>query len=132
MRTQKKEILSPIRVFSVKVKQTVVKDIEAGKCSVLQASRELGVSKQTIYKWVYKFSRHLQKNRIMVVEDQSEAYRSGELEKRIKELEAALGRKSLELDYYKILMEVAEEELKIDLKKNFGQKASKDSGPKKE
>jgi hypothetical protein len=68
----------------------------------------------------------------MVVEDQSEAYRSGELEKRIKELEAALGRKSLELDYYKILMEVAEEELKIDLKKNFGQKASKDSGPKKE
>ncbi|TAG85121.1 MAG: transposase [Bacteroidetes bacterium] len=132
MRTQKKEILSPIRVFSVKVKRTVVKDIEDGKCSVLQASRELGVSKQTIYKWVYKFSRHLQKNRIMVVEDQSEAYRSSELEKRIKELEAALGRKSLELDYYKILMEVAEEELKIDLKKNFGQKASKDSGPKKE
>ena len=132
MRTQKKEILSPIRVFSVKVKRTVVKDIEDGKCSVLQASRELGVSKQTIYKWVYKFSRHLQKNRIMVVEDQSEAYRSGELEKRIKELEAALGRKSLELDYYKILMEVAEEELKIDFKKNFGQKASKDSGPKKE
>lgn len=132
MRTQKKEILSPIRVFSVKVKRTVVKDIEDGKCSVLQASRELGVSKQTIYKWVYKFSRHLQKNRIMVVEDQSEAYRSSELEKRINELEAALGRKSLELDYYKILMEVAEEELKIDLKKNFGQKASKDSGPKKE
>lgn len=132
MRTQKKEILSPIRVFSVKVKRTVVKDIEDGNCSVLQASRELGVSKQTIYKWVYKFSRHLQKNRIMVVEDQSEAYRSSELEKRINELEAALGRKSLELDYYKILMEVAEEELKIDLKKNFGQKASKDSGPKKE
>jgi transposase len=132
MRIQKKEILHPIRVFSVKVKQTVVKDIEDGKCSVLQASRELGVAKQTIYKWIYKFSRHLQKNRIMVVEDQSEAYRSSELEKRIKELEAALGRKSLELDYYKILMEVAEEELKIDLKKNFGQKASKDSGPKKE
>lgn len=132
MKVQKKERLRTPRVFSDQVKKQTVQDIESGKCSVTEASRELLVTKQTIYRWIYRYSRYLQKNKVMVVEDQSEAYRSKELEKRIKELEAALGRKSLELDYYKILMEVAEEELKIDLKKNFGQKASNGSTSSKE
>jgi transposase-like protein len=132
MKIQKKDGLRTRRVFSEQVKKKVVQDIESGKCSVTEVGRELMVANQTVYSWIYRYSRYLQKNKVMVVEDQSEAYRSKDLEKRIKELEAALGRKSLELDYYKILMEVAEEELKIDLKKNFGQKASKDSGPSKE
>jgi hypothetical protein len=61
----------------------------------------------------------------MVVEDQSEAYRTKGLEQRIKELEAALGRKGLELEYYKCLIEVAEEHYHVDIKKNLGPTVSK-------
>lgn len=42
------------------------------------------------------------------------------LEQKISELEAALGRKQIELDYLETLLEVAKEDLDIDLKKNYG------------
>ena len=47
----------------------------------------------------------------------SEAYKSKELEKRVKELEAALGRKQLEVDFLNRLIEQGKEELGVDLKK---------------
>lgn len=132
MKGQKKEFLRPRRVFSQDVKRGIVKDIESGRCSALSASRELGTSAQTIYRWIYQYSRHLQKNKVMVVEDQSESYRTKELEKQIKDLQAALGRKSMEVDYLNMLIEVAGKDLKVDLKKNFGQKSSPDSDNPKE
>ncbi len=55
----------------------------------------------------------------MVVEEKSEAYRSKELEKRLKEAEAALGRKQMEIDFLNKLIEFADEEYKIDIKKNL-------------
>jgi hypothetical protein len=55
----------------------------------------------------------------MVVEDKSEAYRSKELERRLKEAEAALGRKQMEIDFLNKLIEFANEEFKTDLKKNL-------------
>jgi transposase len=132
MKAKRRESLKPVRFFSAQIKQSVVKDIEDGKCSVSQAGRELSVCPQTIYKWIYRYSRYLQKSKIMVVEDQSEAYRTKELEKRIKELEAALGRKGLELEYYKCLVEVTEEHYQVDLKKNFGPTVSKGLDTSKE
>ena len=132
MKAKRRESLKPVRFFSAQIKQSVVKDIEDGKCSVSQAGRELSVCPQTIYKWIYRYSRYLQKSKIMVVEDQSEAYRTKELEKRIKELESALGRKGLELEYYKCLVEVTEEHYQVDLKKNFGPTVSKGLDTSKE
>ena len=49
----------------------------------------------------------------------SEQYRSRELEKKIRELEAALGRKQLEIDYLNKLIEIAGEDMGIDLKKSI-------------
>ena len=68
----------------------------------------------------------------MVVEDKSEAYRSQELEKRIKDLEAALGRKQMEVDFLSKIIDLANEEYKTDLKKNLPKEPSKDSGVKKD
>jgi transcription initiation factor TFIIIB Brf1 subunit/transcription initiation factor TFIIB len=68
----------------------------------------------------------------MVVEDQSEAYRSQELEKRIKELEAALGRKQMELDLLEKVIELAGKEYKTDLKKNLLKNRSSGSEKAKE
>jgi transposase-like protein len=131
IKTKKITQLRQQRVFSNSIKRSTVKDIESGKCSVGQASKELSVSKQSIYKWIYRFSRHLVKNRVMVVEDKSEAYRSQDLEKRIKELEAAVGRKQMEIDLLSKIIDLANEEYKTDLKKNLSKKPSKDFDSKK-
>ena len=108
-----------VRVFSEGIKKQTVRDLEQGLCSVKSASIELGISTTAVYKWINQYSRYLQKSRKMVVEDQSEAYRSQELEKRIKELEAALGRKQMELDLLEKVIELAGKEYKTDLKKNL-------------
>lgn len=107
------------RFFSEEIRKQVVRDIEKGKCSVSQASRELQVSLPTIYRWLYKYSLYLHKERILVVENKSEAYRSNELQKRIRELEAALGRKQMEIDLLNKVIELAGQEQNIDLKKNI-------------
>jgi transposase len=116
---QNKKSLKPRRVFSEQIRKQIVQDIEKNKCSVLEASRELGVHFQTIYNWIYRYSRYLSKNKIMVVEDKSESYRSKELEKQIKELEAALGRKQMEIDLLNKIIELASEKFQTDIKKNL-------------
>lgn len=128
---QTRESLKQRRVFSEQIRKQTVKDIERGKCTVLQASRELQVSEQSIYNWIYVYSRYLSKNQVMVVEHKSEAYRSKELEQRIKELEAALGRKQLENELLSKIIELANEEYKTDLKKNLSSRHSNGSGLKK-
>lgn len=130
--SNKKTSLKQRRIFSEEVRKEVVRDIEKGKCSVLQASRELQVSYQTVYLWLYKYSVHLQKERIIVVQNKSEEYRTKELEKRIAELEAALGRKQMEVDLLNKVLDLASKDLKIDLKKNLSGKPFNGSGSKKE
>ena len=119
------------RIFSLEVRKSTVKDIEKGKCTVLQAARELGTSVITIYRWLNKYSRYSQSNKVIVVEHKSEGYRSRELEKKISELEAALGRKQLEVEYLNKLIELANKEFKTDIKKNSDTPPLKNSDRKK-
>ena len=111
--------LRPRRVFSEALKRKVVGDIEKGKATVLAVCREYNVSDQSIYGWLKKYSRHLQSSKVMVVQMESESYKTKELEKRIQELEAALGRKQLEVDFLNNLIYVVKSELGVDLKKKL-------------
>ena len=120
--------LRQVRIFSEPLKKQVVRDIESGKMSVLAVSREYQVSFQSVYGWLNKYSRHLQSSQRIVVEMKSENAKSKELEKRIKELEAALGRKQLEVDYLNKMIEIGSEEIGVDLKKKFGTPPSSGSG----
>ncbi|MDP3013362.1 MAG: transposase [Candidatus Subteraquimicrobiales bacterium] len=115
----KKTSLRQRRIFSESVKKQVVKDIEKGKCSVIEAGREFQVSDQSIYNWIQRYSLYLKKNKVLIVEDKSEVYRSKELEKRVLELEAALGRKQMEIDLLEKVIDLANETYKGDLKKNL-------------
>jgi len=56
-----KKSLRQVKHFSEAIKKQTVTDIEKGKCTVLEASRELLASQQTIYTWLYKYSGYLQK-----------------------------------------------------------------------
>ncbi len=97
-KTNVKLSLRPRRIFSDKLKKKVVKDIEQGKVNVTGASREYEVSTNSVYRWLKKFSTHLHPSTILVMQMDSEQYRSKELEKKVIELEAALGRKQLEIE----------------------------------
>jgi transposase-like protein len=111
--------LKPRRIFSDALKKKVIKDIERGKVSVGGVSREYQVSEQAVYKWLKKFSTYLHPSTTLVMEMDSEQYRSKELEKKVAALEAALGRKQMEVDYLNKLIEIAEKDLGLDLKKNI-------------
>jgi len=130
-RTLRKTSIVPQRKFSETIKRKVVRDIEAGKATVRQTSRELLASEQSIYRWIYQYSRYLEKNKVMIVEDKSESYRTKELEKRLKDAEAALGRKQMEIDFLNKLIEFADEEYKTDIKKNLSNAPSRGSKPTK-
>jgi transposase-like protein len=123
--------LKPRRIFSDKLKKKIVKDIEQGKVNVLGASREYEVSEVAVYKWLKKYSAHLHPSTTLVVQMDSEQYRSKELEKKVAELEAALGRKQMEIDYLNKLIEIAGQDIGIDLKKNISMPASIGTGKTK-
>lgn len=112
------------RQFSEELRKQVVGQIERRELTVSQASREYSVSITAVYKWIYRYSRTLVKGTRMVMEKDSHEKSSQELKRKIKELEAALGRKSLEADLYRVIVDLASAEYKTDLKKNFGDQAS--------
>jgi transposase len=116
---QPKTSLQPRRKFSETIRRQVVRDVESGKASVLEASRELGVAQATVYRWIYRYSRYLEKNKVIVVEEKSESYRTKELEKRLKEAEAALGRKQMEVEFLNKMMEIIEAKYIPGIKKKL-------------
>jgi transposase-like protein len=113
------------RTFSQELKLKVVKDIESGKATIAQVCREFSVSDVSVYKWLNKYSKFHKRGATLIVELKSEAYRSKELEKKVKDLEAALGRKQLEVELLDKIIELASDDLGIDIKKkNYTQRST--------
>ena len=108
-----------VRTFSEEVKKKAVRDIEHSKATIAQVCREYKVSGASVYKWLNKYSSYLQKGAKLVVELNSEGYRTKELEQKVKELEAVVGRKQMEVDLLEKVIEVANKEMAIDIKKKL-------------
>jgi len=118
-KTKVKVSLRPRRIFSDELKKKIVRDIEAGKVNVGGVKREYQVSETAIYKWLKKFSAHLHPTTTIVIQMDSEQYRTKELEKKIAELEAVVGRKQIEIDFLNKLIEIADQDMGTDIKKNI-------------
>jgi hypothetical protein len=54
-----------------------------------------------------------------VHETESDAYSVKQMQERIKELERAVGQKQLKIDFLEKMIEIAEDDLKIDIKKKI-------------
>jgi transposase-like protein len=116
------------RKYSIEFKKKIVADFESGTYSVPQLEKLHGVPNPTIYGWIYKFSTFNEKGfRIIEMKDSSNQ-KMKELEARVKELERTVGRKQIMIDYLEKMMEIAKDELDIDIKKNFGTPQSTGSG----
>lgn len=116
--------VKPQRSFSKEFKRAKVAEIDAKIVSVAEVANEYTVSRTSIYKWIAAYSPR-QKPVQTVVQLQSEEQKTKLLRERLEQLEGALGRKQLELDYLNELVSVSSDELGVDLKKTFGTRLSK-------
>lgn len=106
------------RTFSTAFKKEKVDLLDSGKLTVKELSTLYEVSPTAIYKWKKKYSK-LDKSERVVVEKISESNKNIELLKRIKDLEQVIGKKQLELDYYKTAIDVLSEQTGEDVLKKF-------------
>jgi transposase len=105
--------------YSEGFKREIVSLYETGKFSVPQLESLYKIHNSTIYNWIYKFSIFNEKGYRVVELKTSSMSRLKELELKIKQLEQAVGQKQIKIDYLEKMIDIAKEELKIDIKKNF-------------
>jgi transposase-like protein len=122
------KLLKKQRKFSDEFKRSLVKDFESGKFSVYQLEKLHGIANPTIYSWIYKFSNFNEKGYRVIEMKDSAVNKLKALEKKIKELEQAVGQKQIKIDYLEKMMDIAKDELNIDIKKNFSTQQSSGSG----
>lgn len=116
------------RYFSNEFKKQKVRDIENNILKVSDICKEYEVSSAAVYKWIYKYSAMKKKGVRQVVETDSDTKKIKALKEHIKELERSLGQKQMLIDFQAKVIDLAEEEYKIDIKKNFGGQPYSGSG----
>ena len=119
------------RVFTDEFKQSLVKEFDTGQFSVNELSRLHGIANSAIYRWIYNFSTFNQKGYRIIEMKESSNKKVKNLEQKIKDLEQIVGKKQIMIDYLEKMMEIAKDELDIDIKKNFNTSQSAGSGKTK-
>ena len=105
------------RVYSEEYQRELVHLFERGKFSVLQLSKLYGVRFSVIYRWIYKYSQFNEPGYRVIEMKESSTHKLKAMEQRIKELEKIVGQKQIKIDFLEEMINVAQEELKIDIKK---------------
>ena len=116
------------RTFSEEFRRKKVNEIERCITSVSEVSREYQVSRTAIYAWMRQYSRMRKKQERLVLESLSDTRKIKALKEKVKELEQAVGQKQIQIDFFDKMIELAEEEYGIDIKKKCTSKPSGGSG----
>jgi transposase-like protein len=116
------------RSFSEAFKREKIKDVVEKRISIKQLCSLYAVSRTAVYNWLYAYSPYHEQKTILVVQMESEAYRTQMLQQRVAELERVVGQKQLELDFLNKLFEIGSQELGFDIKKNLSTKLSNGTG----
>ena len=116
------------RIFSEDFKKKKVEEIEQKKTTILEVSKEYEVHKTNVRRWMEKYGKSYKKGIRMVVETESDTRRIAAFQARIAALEQAVGQKQLIIDFQIKMIELAEEEYRIDIKKKFENEHSFSSG----
>jgi transposase-like protein len=116
------------RYFSESFKKKKVEEIEKNLVTISEICKEYLVSRTSVYKWLYKYSFMRKKQERQVVELKSDTKKIKHLKARIKELEQIVGQKQILIDFKEKMIELAEEQYGIDIKKKYGSKVLSGSG----
>lgn len=120
MSEQKKDFnLKKRRYFSEAFKKQKVAEITSKKLTIRELSSIYEIQHQIIYRWINKYYQPKENNVRMNFELETEAQKTLFYKQRVAELERIVGTKQIEIEFLERLIEVASEELSIDLKKNF-------------
>ena len=107
--------------YSSAFKMQVVKEVESGKDSIAGLQRKYGIRGDgTIQCWLRKFGKGHTISKVVRVEHPQERNRVKQLEAEKRQLESALAQTQMKLMAYEKLVEVAEREYRIDIKKKAG------------
>lgn len=106
------------RIYSEDFKLKIVKFYESGKHTVSELEKIYDISKQSIYNWIYKYSKYNKKSVKVVEFKNSQMNKINKMQARIAELEQALGQKQMNIDYLEKMIDLAKQEYDIDIKKN--------------
>jgi len=112
------KVLKKQRFYSIEFKRQLVKEFESGQFSVPQLEKLHGISNASIYSWIHKFSTFNEKGMRVVEMKQSSHIKLKELAQKVKDLEQIVGKKQIQIDYLEKMIDLAKEELEIDIKKN--------------
>ena len=115
------------RDYTLSFKINVVKEIELGELSIIDACRNYGIqSRSTVVNWLRKFGKFDRENQTQLNMPKSPEQRILELEAKVKLLEkqkVQLERQNYISDskaiIFDMMIDIAEKELKIDVRKNF-------------
>ena len=116
------------RTYSVGFKRSLVKEFERGDYSVNELAKLHHVNYQTIYRWIYKYSTSGKPPTEIVEMKDSSTKKLKDLEDKVKELERKVGQKQIYIDYLEKMMDIAKEDLGLDIKKNYDTPRSTGSG----
>jgi transposase-like protein len=116
------------RTFSESFKRKKVREIEQKITTVLQVCRQYEVSQTNVYKWLNKYGDGYKKGVKTIVEMESDTRKILELKAKLAELERIIGQKQIQIDFKDKMIELAEEEYGIDIKKKFDTGPSSGSG----
>lgn len=119
-----RRIVRQYRKFDVDFKKKVVQEYEEGKFSPTQIARMYNLNVSILYKWIYKYSSFQEKTYRIVEKHESTSEKLKQYENRIAELERTLGQKQMLVDFYDKMIDLAESDLNVDIKKNIGSKLS--------
>jgi transposase len=113
------QIIKKQRRFSVDFKRSIVTEYESGIYSVPQLGRLHNISLSLIYGWIYRYSTLNERGTRMVERIESSEHKLKAMQKKIEDLERAVGQKQIAIDYLEKMIDLAQSELGIDIKKNF-------------
>jgi transposase len=112
------------RSFSEEFKKKKIRELEKNITSIPDICRTYSVSRTAVYNWIYKYSVMAKKQVKQVVEAKSDTQKIRALEERIKELERIVGQKQLLIEFKDKMIEIAEADYGVDIKKKVGSKLS--------
>ena len=118
------------RSFSESFKIEKVREIESGQTRPCEIMKQYEVSYTSVYKWIEKYGSNSDRSEKWVVESKSDTRELLELKKKLAELERIVGQKQILIDFKDKVIELAEKEYGIDIKKNFSTGHSSITGKK--
>src|SRR5690625_1456635 len=115
--------------FSDGNKKEKVRDIELGLIKISEVCKEYEVSQTSVYRWIDKFGvEGNSKPERLIVESKSDTKKLIKLRKKIAELERLVGQKQIVIDFQEKMIDLAEQQYGVDIKKKHSGRPSNITG----